>query len=112
MNILFGRVGREDEEIAALIDSSNSALGAIAEQDLDVQRATGLLGPTLRETRIALGETNELAGVLGPDAQRPAPVRPPPEAGQRVPRAAGAHHHRRRQVEDQAFRAGGAQARA
>ena len=30
-NILFGRVGEEDEEIAALIDSSNAALGAIAE---------------------------------------------------------------------------------
>ncbi len=31
-----------------------------------MQRATGLLGPTLRETRVALAETNELAGVLGP----------------------------------------------
>ena len=66
MNILFERVGREPEQIAALIDSSNDALGAIAEQDLDVRRATGLLGPTLRETRRALGETNELAGELKP----------------------------------------------
>ncbi len=66
MDTFFGRVGQEDEEIAALIDSSNSALGAIASEDLDVQRATGLLGPTLRETRVALGETNELATVLGP----------------------------------------------
>ena len=66
MNILFERVGQEPEQIAALIDTSNDALGAIAEQDLDVRRATGLLGPTLRETRVALGETNELAGKLGP----------------------------------------------
>ena len=66
MNILWGRLGQEDDEIAALIDSSNSSLGAIAEQDLDVQRATGLLGPTLKETRIALEETGKLAEVLGP----------------------------------------------
>jgi phospholipid/cholesterol/gamma-HCH transport system substrate-binding protein len=70
MNLFFGRVGEADEEIAAVIDSSNSALGAIAEQDLDVRRATRLLGPTLRETRIALGETNELATVLGPTLGR------------------------------------------
>ena len=31
MNIFFGRLGQEDEEIAALIDASNSSLGAIAE---------------------------------------------------------------------------------
>ena len=66
MNVFFGRVGKEDEEIAAVIDSSNSALSAIASEDLDVRRATSLLGPTLRETRLALGETNELATVLGP----------------------------------------------
>ncbi len=66
MNILWGRLGQEDDEIAALIDSSNASLGAIAEQDLDVQRATGLLGPTLKDTRVALEETNKLAEVLGP----------------------------------------------
>ncbi|CAN5567650.1 hypothetical protein BH20ACT15_BH20ACT15_01700 [soil metagenome] len=66
MDTFFGRIGQEGNEIAALIDSSNSALGAIASEDLDVQRATRLLGPTLRETRVALGETNDLATVLGP----------------------------------------------
>lgn len=66
MNVLFGRVGQEDEEIAALIDASNASLGAIASQDLDVRRATGELGPTLRETRVALEETGRLAEVLGP----------------------------------------------
>jgi phospholipid/cholesterol/gamma-HCH transport system substrate-binding protein len=70
MNLFFGTVGEADEEIAAVIDSSNSALGAIAAQDLDVRRATGLLGPTLHETRVALGETNELATVLGPTLGR------------------------------------------
>jgi phospholipid/cholesterol/gamma-HCH transport system substrate-binding protein len=66
MNLFFGRLGQEDDEIAALIDASNSSLSAIASQDLDVQRATRLLGPTLNETRVALGETNELGEVLGP----------------------------------------------
>ena len=66
MNLLFGRVGQEDEEIAALIDASNASSWAIAPQDLDVRRATGELGPTLRETRVALEETGKLAEVLGP----------------------------------------------
>jgi phospholipid/cholesterol/gamma-HCH transport system substrate-binding protein len=66
MNLLFETTGTQDDEIAALIDSSNSALSAIAGEDLDVRRATGELGPTLRETRIALTETGELANVLGP----------------------------------------------
>jgi phospholipid/cholesterol/gamma-HCH transport system substrate-binding protein len=65
-NILTERVGSEPEEIAAFVDASNNALSAIAEQDLDVRRATGLLGPTLRSTRVALEETNQLAEVLGP----------------------------------------------
>ena len=66
MNIFFGRVGEEDDEIAALLKASNDSLGAIASQELDLSRATGLLGPTLRETRVALQETNELGDVLGP----------------------------------------------
>jgi len=66
MNILFGRVGQEDEEIARFIEASNASLSAIAGEDLDVRRATRLLGPTLRETRIALGETNKFADVLKP----------------------------------------------
>jgi len=66
MNLVFGRVGEEDEQVAALIRASNASLGAIASQELDLRRATGLLGPTLRETRVALEETNKLGDVLGP----------------------------------------------
>jgi phospholipid/cholesterol/gamma-HCH transport system substrate-binding protein len=66
MNIFWGRLGQEDEEIAALIDASNNSLGAIASQELDLERATRLLGPTLKETRIAFTETNKLGDVLGP----------------------------------------------
>jgi phospholipid/cholesterol/gamma-HCH transport system substrate-binding protein len=66
MDTFFGRLGEEDEQLAALIQASNDSLGAIASQELDVERATRLLGPTLKETRFALTETNKLAGVLGP----------------------------------------------
>jgi phospholipid/cholesterol/gamma-HCH transport system substrate-binding protein len=48
MNIFFGRVGEDGDGIAQLVDASNSALGAIASQDLDVQRSVRLLGPTLQ----------------------------------------------------------------
>jgi len=66
MNVLFDRVGDEDEEIAAMIDRSNAALSAIAGEDVDVRSATRQLGPTLHETRVALTETDRLAEVLGP----------------------------------------------
>jgi phospholipid/cholesterol/gamma-HCH transport system substrate-binding protein len=69
-NLVTDRIGDEPEEVAAFVDASNSALSAIAAQDLDVRRTTRLLGPTLRETRIALGETNEMAEVLGPTLNR------------------------------------------
>ena len=66
LNILTGRLGDEAPEIAALIDSSNSALGAIASQDANVQRATALLPGTLRDTRTTLSSVDEMAKVLGP----------------------------------------------
>jgi phospholipid/cholesterol/gamma-HCH transport system substrate-binding protein len=65
-NLVTQRVGSEPEEISAFVDASNSALSAIAEQDPDVRRATRLLGPTLHDTRVALGYTHDMAEVLGP----------------------------------------------
>jgi phospholipid/cholesterol/gamma-HCH transport system substrate-binding protein len=70
LNELSERLGRDDDEIAAFVDSSNAALGAIASQDLNVRRAVGLLGPTLRTTRSTLTEVNTMAGVLGPSLSR------------------------------------------
>jgi phospholipid/cholesterol/gamma-HCH transport system substrate-binding protein len=66
MNVLFGRVGEDGQGIAQLVSASNHALGAIASQSPDVQRAVQLLGPTLQTTRVALTNTDRLAGVLGP----------------------------------------------
>jgi phospholipid/cholesterol/gamma-HCH transport system substrate-binding protein len=66
MNILWGRVGEDGQGIEQLVSASNQALGAIASQSPDVERSVGLLGPTLRTTRIALAKTDDLATVLGP----------------------------------------------
>jgi phospholipid/cholesterol/gamma-HCH transport system substrate-binding protein len=66
MNVLWGRVGEDGQGIQQLVTASNQALGAIASQSPDVQRTVALLGPTLRTTRVALGYTDKLAGVLGP----------------------------------------------
>ena len=61
MNILWGRVGQDGQGIEQLVTASNQALGAIASQSPDVQRSVGLLGPTLRTTRVALAKTDQLA---------------------------------------------------
>jgi phospholipid/cholesterol/gamma-HCH transport system substrate-binding protein len=66
MNLLWGRVGEDGQGIAQLVSASDQALGAIASQSPDVQRSVGLLGPTLRTTRVALAKTDQLATVLGP----------------------------------------------
>jgi phospholipid/cholesterol/gamma-HCH transport system substrate-binding protein len=66
MNLLWGRVGEDGQGIQQLVTASNQALGAIASQSPDVERTVGLLGPTLRTTRVALEKTDRLATVLGP----------------------------------------------
>ena len=66
MNLLFGTVGQDGEGIRQLVSASNQALGAIAQEQPDVERTVGLLGPTLRTTRVALEKTDALATELGP----------------------------------------------
>src|SRR4051795_6102998 len=66
MNLLWGRVGQDGQGIEQLVSASDQSLGAIASQSPDVQRTVGLLGPTLRTTRVALAKTDQLATVLGP----------------------------------------------
>jgi len=66
MNLLWGRVGQDGQGIEQLVSASNQALGAIASQSPDVERSVGLLGPTLRTTRVALAKTDQLATILGP----------------------------------------------
>jgi phospholipid/cholesterol/gamma-HCH transport system substrate-binding protein len=66
LNRLTEAVGRHDGDLTNLVDASNSALGAIAEQDPHVRRAVRLLDPTLSESRRTLEDVADYAAVLGP----------------------------------------------
>ena len=66
LGVLSGRVGDEDELIARLIDSSNSALGTIADQNLNVTRATALLPGTLTTTEDTLARLGTFSETLKP----------------------------------------------
>ena len=66
MNRLTEAVGRHDDDLTQLVGASNAALGAIAEQDTNVQRAIRLLDSTLRESERTLRDVGDLAAVLGP----------------------------------------------
>ncbi len=73
LNVLTTRVGRSDDDIARFVATSADALGAIAEQDLNVQRAVGLLPGTLGQARDTFANTTKFASELGPafEALRP-----------------------------------------
>jgi len=66
LNILTGTIGDNGDTLARLVDSSNAALGAIASQDLNVQRAVALLPGTLQTARTTLGELQGYSATLGP----------------------------------------------
>jgi phospholipid/cholesterol/gamma-HCH transport system substrate-binding protein len=65
-NLLTGKVAQHGDEVAHLVDSSNAALGAIANQDANVQRAVALLPGTLSTARDTLDKTAPFAQLLGP----------------------------------------------
>ena len=65
-NLLTTTVGRSEQDLTELVSSSNGALGAIAEQDPNVQRAVSLLPGTLTQATQTLNDTAKLAAVLGP----------------------------------------------
>jgi phospholipid/cholesterol/gamma-HCH transport system substrate-binding protein len=72
-NVLTARVGQADQDLAELVSTSNTALGAIAEQDPSTRRAVRLLGPTLSQAKATLDELAGFADELGPafDELRP-----------------------------------------
>lgn len=65
-NLLTNRVGRVESELTNLVSSSQTALGAIAERDPDVQRFVRLLPGTLEQAETTLGNMSEFAEILGP----------------------------------------------
>jgi phospholipid/cholesterol/gamma-HCH transport system substrate-binding protein len=65
-NLLTTRVGQADSDLTELVTASNGALGAIAEQDPNVQRAVALLPGTLEQATETLNSTARFGAVLGP----------------------------------------------
>jgi phospholipid/cholesterol/gamma-HCH transport system substrate-binding protein len=65
-NRLTFTVGRAEDDLAELVTSSNASLGAIAEQDLNLQRAISLLPGTLHQARQTLSALTPFANELGP----------------------------------------------
>jgi phospholipid/cholesterol/gamma-HCH transport system substrate-binding protein len=66
MNVLTTRLGKAENELAALVTSSSEYLGEVAEQDPDLRRVLSLLPGTLREGRSALISMRRLATIMGP----------------------------------------------
>ena len=65
-SVLTNRIGENDDDLAELVTTSRTALGAIAEQDPNVQRAVSLLPGTLSQARSTLDELAKYGEVLGP----------------------------------------------
>ena len=59
-------LGNKDNQLASLVDSSNSVFKAFADQDVRLRESLQLLPGTLTETNSALGKVNRMAKVLGP----------------------------------------------
>jgi phospholipid/cholesterol/gamma-HCH transport system substrate-binding protein len=66
LNVLTNRVGQSGQDLTEMVSTSNAALGAIAEQDPNVQRAVSLLPGTLTQAETTFGDTAKLAEQLGP----------------------------------------------
>jgi phospholipid/cholesterol/gamma-HCH transport system substrate-binding protein len=73
LNVLTTRVGENQDELTKFVASSAGALGAIAEQDPNVQRAISLLPGTLEQADTTFADTTKFASELGPafEALRP-----------------------------------------
>jgi phospholipid/cholesterol/gamma-HCH transport system substrate-binding protein len=64
-NRLTFTVGRAEHDLTELVTTSNASLGAIAEQDLNVQRAVSLLPGTLSQARQTLTALTPFANQFG-----------------------------------------------
>jgi phospholipid/cholesterol/gamma-HCH transport system substrate-binding protein len=72
--LLSTELATKDDQLAALVDSSNANFQAFANQDQNLRAALRLLPDTLETTRETLGKADALAKELGPTTQalRPA----------------------------------------
>ena len=65
-NLLTHEVGRSEQSLTDLVESSNTSLGAIAEQDPSVQRAIAPAAGTLTQSTTTLNHISQFADQLGP----------------------------------------------
>jgi len=65
-NLLTMEVGKSEQSLTDLIRFSNTAVGAIAEQDPSVQRAIQELPATLKQSTLTLNNVATFADQLGP----------------------------------------------
>jgi phospholipid/cholesterol/gamma-HCH transport system substrate-binding protein len=66
LRLLVEAVGEKDEQLAQLIDSSNSVFRSFAAQDANIRDALQQLPGTLEVTNTGLRKTERLANVIGP----------------------------------------------
>ncbi|HEX2084838.1 MAG TPA: MlaD family protein [Solirubrobacteraceae bacterium] len=66
LRLLVEAVGEKDDQLAQLIDSSNTVFRSFVAQDANIRDALQQLPPTLRVTNRGLAKTERLANVLGP----------------------------------------------
>ncbi|HEX8204518.1 MAG TPA: MlaD family protein [Solirubrobacteraceae bacterium] len=66
LRLLLEAVGDKDDQLAQLIDSSNTVFRSFAAQDANIRDALQQLPPTLRVTNTGLRKAERLANVLGP----------------------------------------------
>ena len=65
-NELTKEVGKSEQALTDLVTSSNSAIGALAEQDPSIQRALRILPGALRQSTITLNNVAIFADEVGP----------------------------------------------
>jgi phospholipid/cholesterol/gamma-HCH transport system substrate-binding protein len=65
-SLLSQAVGAKDDDLAALVDSSNVVFGAFADQDTQLRESLALLPGALQATNSALNQVDKLGNVLGP----------------------------------------------
>ncbi|MDQ3740971.1 MAG: MlaD family protein [Actinomycetota bacterium] len=66
LRLLVEAVGEKDDQLAQLIDSSNTVFRSFVNQDANLRDALQQLPPTLQVTNTGLRKTERLANVLGP----------------------------------------------
>ena len=67
-------IGRNDQQLAEFVDSSNAALGAFANQEAAIRRTLQEFPATLRETQRALRSSNRFSLASGPALRKLTPA--------------------------------------